>query len=148
MCRIPVTLSVGVLLTLAGAAVIAQDSDEPMSCLVMSRVRDTKVVDDDRVLFYESGGRIYLNKLQRTCAGLKFSGSFVWRSSRGIRNTRLCSSDWITVVERRRSGSACELGSFQLISEEQVEQLLPSEADASEGRSVEPSEQKNGDSRE
>jgi hypothetical protein len=130
--RIPVALSVGVLLTLASAAVIAQDSAEPVSCLVMTRVRDIKVVDDDRVLFYQRGGRIYLNTLERTCARLKFSGSFVWRGSRGIQNTRLCSSDWIIVVERRRSGSACELGPFQLISEEQVQQLLPSEPGTSE----------------
>ena len=126
-----------VVLCFPSSHAAAQETSEPVSCLSMSRVRDIEVVDDDRILFYQGGGRVYLNVLERTCLGLKRGGSFVWGSGRGngIRNTRLCSSDVVSVLDGQSIGSACKLGVFQLISNDDAKQLLsdgPGEAEKSE----------------
>jgi hypothetical protein len=99
--------------------------DSVVRCLPMNRIDDTTVIDDDRVLFFVGPERVYLNVLEQTCDGLERSGSFAWRASRGIRNTQLCSGDWITVMERQSSGSACELGGFRLLTQEETDTLLP-----------------------
>jgi hypothetical protein len=128
-------LSVGVL-CYPGAHAVAQESAEAVECLSMGRVRDIEVVDDDRILFYQGGQRVYLNVLERTCEGLKRDGSFVWRNGRGsARNPRLCRADFISVMEWGRLGSACKLGAFRLISSDHAEELLsnaPGGSDTSE----------------
>lgn len=115
-----------VVLCSPGAPAAAQESNEAINCLSMSRVRDIKVVDDDHILFYQGGGRVYLNALERTCLGLKRGGTFAWGSGRGnrIRNTRLCSSDVVSVLDDLRPGSACKLGEFRLISKDRADELL------------------------
>src|SRR5262245_25647289 len=47
-----------VMLCYPGARAAAQETNEAVSCLSMNRVRDIEVVDDDRILFYHSGGRV------------------------------------------------------------------------------------------
>ena len=130
-----------VMLCYLDAPAVAQESTEAVSCLSMSRVRDIEVVDDDRILFYQGGGRVYLNVLERTCLGLKRGGSFGWGSGRGngIRNTRLCSSDTISVLDHLSVGSACKLGVFRLISTDQAKELLsngPGESEKSESAEI------------
>lgn len=127
-----------VMLCYPSANAAAQDANEPIYCLSMSRVRDIKVVDDDRILFYRGGGRVYLNVLEKTCEGLKRGGSFMWGSGRGngIRNTRLCSADFISVLDGRRLGSACKLGVFRVISNDFAKELLSGGSEKSESAQI------------
>lgn len=115
-----------VMLCYPAAHASAQETNEAVNCLSTNRVRDIEVVDDDRILFYEGGRRVYLNVLEKTCEGLKRGGSFVWRNGRGngTRNPRLCSSDFISVLDWGRLGSACKLGAFRLISNDHAKELL------------------------
>jgi hypothetical protein len=114
-----------VMLCYPGAHAAAQESGEALECLSMGRVRDIEVVDDDRILFYQGGQRVYLNVLERTCEGLKRDGAFTWRNGRGtVRNPRLCRADFISVLDWGRLGSACKLGAFRLISNDHAKELL------------------------
>ena len=102
----------------------AQTPEDAVRCLYLDRIKDTKVVDDNRVLFFLSRNRVYLNVLARNCEGLERSGAFGWTRSPPTRIPKLCSADWITVVEWGRLGSACPLGPFQSISATEAEALL------------------------
>jgi hypothetical protein len=120
-----------------GAHAAAQEPNEAVDCLSMNRVRETEVVDDDRILFYQ-GQRIYLNVLEKTCEGLKRGGAFAWRDARGTRtrNPRLCRADFISVVDWGRLAAICKLGAFRLISNDHAEELLSSERESEKSESV------------
>ena len=110
---------------IAVAATAAEDDDaKPKRCVSMGAIRSTKIVDDATVLFYQAGGRIWLNRLDRECVGLTSNGKFTYEVQSGARYVRLCSTDTITVLERAGRGFSCGLGEFEPISVEAADSLL------------------------
>ncbi len=108
----------------AAAEATADDIDrEGERCINVSRLRDTYVVDDRTVLFYMYGGDVYRNVLSYDCPNLKRQKAFSYK----VTVNRLCSVDWITVIEGfgrgLRPGASCGLGQFYGISEDEADFL-------------------------
>ena len=91
-----------------------------------SNIDQTDAIDDQNLIFYMRGHKVYRNHLPRKCPGL---GA---REPVRVRNSQaagLCSIDMITVLEDssalRRSvrGFTCRLGEFVPLSPEEVEEL-------------------------
>ena len=111
-------------LTSVAAQQDEERNDEPVRCLSMASVRSTKVIDDQTVLFFHGRGRVYLNRLERTCVGLARNGKFTFEVQTGARHARLCATDSITVLERTGRGFNCGLGMFEPISDEEADTFL------------------------
>lgn len=103
-----------------------QDADEgfgdrePSECLPLNRVRRTEIIDDTTIVFYVGRREAYVNNLPRRCPGLRSNGRFMYE----VRQSRLCETDWITVLERVGLGAGrgftCRLGVFHPASDEAV----------------------------
>lgn len=100
---------------------------EPEECLSLGAIRRTEIADDQNILFYASGGKIYRNYLPRKCRGLRRADSFMYKTSL----SRLCNVDTITVLDDLgfgfNQGRTCGLGKFYPISEEEADILLDKE---------------------
>lgn len=78
-------------------------------CLDIINIRETKVLDDQTILFETYGGRVYINRLPATCFDLFNAGAFAYETS----ISRLCGQDFIKVIEPDSSqGNVCGLGKF------------------------------------
>ncbi len=95
----------------------------PESCLSLTRVERTRVLDDQTILFYMRDDRVYRNFLPRKCPGLAQQNRFSYESSTG----QLCNVDTVTVLEqwagRLEAGFTCRLGDFHPISPDEIEDL-------------------------
>lgn len=93
---------------------------EPSRCLPLSRVRRTEIIDDSTIVFYTRRKEAYVNNLPRSCPGLEVNGRFMYE----VHQSRLCETDWITVLERfgvgYGRGFTCRLGVFHPANEEIV----------------------------
>ena len=118
----------GVLGASLPSAIGADEEDatdgEPLRCVSMNGIRATTIVDDRHLLFRQSSGRVYLNRLDRECVGLARAGKFTYEVQSGARHVRLCASDSITVLERTGRGFNCGLGEFEPISADAAENLV------------------------
>lgn len=158
------------LTVLASSSGLAQRGAEdevidttPQACVIVRRIDNTVVVDDNTVLFYMRGGDIYENSLKRSCQGLGRAKSF----SYGVATGRLCSSDMITVFDpfSPQPGQTCGLGEFRPIAQERAAFLeagpdasvlqpevktidLPVEDADAQDEDTEPEAQGNAESRE
>jgi hypothetical protein len=103
------------------------DDAEPVSCLSLSRIDRTEVIDEYTIAFFLRGGDVYINRMSRACNGLDDNKPISYRTS----TSRLCSVDTITVLEnfggRLTRGAACGLGMFVPSDEETVEMLTQQE---------------------
>jgi hypothetical protein len=128
MTRRCLTALLGGAVALSFASARAQDEDdakqEPLRCLSMNSIRSTRVIDDERVLFFQARDRVFLNRLDRECLGLARHGTFTYKVQSGARHARLCATDSITVLEATGRGLNCGLGLFEPLSVEEVESLL------------------------
>ena len=88
---------------------------EPKSCVNISQIRSTKVVDNSTIDFRMVGGKTYRNTLPYSCSGLKFEDRFSYRTSLN----QLCSVDIVRVLHDQggqlTEGAGCGLGKFQMI---------------------------------
>jgi hypothetical protein len=78
------TVVIALLLGLAplSAGLADQPDDaEAERCILINRIRNTYVLDDQRILFYMRGKEVYLNQLPRRCAGLGLERRFMYRTS-------------------------------------------------------------------
>jgi hypothetical protein len=94
-------------------------------CLETERIKETRILDDQTILFEMLGGTIYLTRLPVKCNSLNISGGFQYSTS----NNKLCKQDNIRVIEPGQNlGSSCPLGEFFLYKEkgtlDEVERLL------------------------
>jgi hypothetical protein len=90
---------------------------EPTRCIPL-QFRSTKVVDDEKILFFLLDGRIYLNVLFNACFGLHRTEAFTYDH----RQRLFCSGEDIQVADSTLS-SSCSLGQFYPISREQADRL-------------------------
>lgn len=100
------------LLTLAGSA-LAQGYGTPNVrpknngvCLDATHVDHTVVVNDQQILFYMRGDKIWLNTLEQPCSSLKFEGGF----SEDVTGDAICSN--MQMIRVMHSGATCSLGNF------------------------------------
>lgn len=88
---------------------------EPIDCLRLQNIRQTRVIDDRTIDFIMRGGAVYRNNLPNNCPQLGFERSFSYSTS----IAQLCSVDIITVVQQGgglRRGASCGLGKFTPIA--------------------------------
>ena len=81
------------------------------SCIELSRIRESKVVDDRTIDFILRDGSVLRNTLPFSCPQLGFERAFSYSTS----ISRLCSVDIITVITQGggiRTGASCGLGKF------------------------------------
>lgn len=107
---------------------------EQVNCLDLVRIRNTRVLDDQTILFYMRGNEVYKNTLPNKCPGLGFEKTFTYSTSL----SRLCNTDIITVLYTTpvQRGASCGLGMFQRIdpaSLKKEDAPSPSADEAGEG---------------
>lgn len=99
------------------------DNTEPRECINLRSIDHTEVIDDQNILFYMLGDRIYRNHLQHPAPGLDKNQPFMYRTV----SSQLCRSEILTVLERWGFGytaaASTTLGEFVPIDEEQAEVL-------------------------
>lgn len=81
------------------------------SCVELSRIRESRVVDDRTIDFVLRDGSVLRNTLPSSCPQLGFEKAFTYSTS----IARLCSVDIITVINQGggiRTGASCGLGKF------------------------------------
>lgn len=92
------------------------------SCVSTMILRNPEIIDDNTIVFHASRKRMYLNELPSTCRGLKRQGRITY-----TKDSKLCANDWFNILERSGTklalGISCRLGEFQLIGEEELEEL-------------------------
>lgn len=92
-------------------------------CLLVNRIRHTKVVDDQTVLFYMPQNQIYKNVLPHKC-NLLGSYKAVFYKPTG---NQLCSVDAIGPLitdQPSMSRATCGLGTFELIDKATADKLI------------------------
>jgi hypothetical protein len=109
------SLAMGVAAATATGLASADEGGGARRCVALTSIDRTEVVDDGTVLFHMRNGDVYRNVLRHECPTLKNRDQFAYR----VNAAQLCSSDLITVLERRGSGFApgpsCSLGSFEAV---------------------------------
>lgn len=84
---------------------------EPVTCLQIGQIRNTRVIDDQTIDFRMRNGSLMRNTLPARCPGLGFERAFSYRTS----IPQLCNVDIITVVIQGggpQIGASCGLGTF------------------------------------
>jgi len=112
---------------LAAGAVRGQDDEAfdrtPRDCLITQSIDQTDAIDDQNIIFYMRGSKVYRNHLPRKCPGLERENRIAYQTH----SSRLCSIDQITVLEDLggtfRPGFTCRLGEFVPMSAAEVEEL-------------------------
>ncbi|MFC3051596.1 hypothetical protein [Kordiimonas pumila] len=95
---------------------------EMKRCLSPSRIRQTRVVDDNNIIFEVSGREKYLNTLPHKCSSLGFHEAIAYE----VRGGFLCSGDIFRVIDSTPiPGPSCQFG--------QYEKLEKTVADAGDG---------------
>jgi hypothetical protein len=92
----------------------------PKSCVQISQIRSTNIIDSSTIDFKMAGGKTYRNALPHSCPGLRRQDAFSYRTS----TSQLCNVDIIRPVENYagslHEGVGCGLGEFQ-----QIERVTP-----------------------
>ena len=83
----------------------------PVDCLTLSNVRETRVHGDSVIDFHTNGNKVYRNTLPISCPSLGFEERFLYKTS----TSQICSVDIITVLQSPglSQGASCGLGKFQ-----------------------------------
>ncbi|HEC01649.1 MAG TPA: hypothetical protein ENI91_08140 [Sphingomonadales bacterium] len=79
-------------------------------CILTSRIRTSKVIDDYNILFIMKGKKAYLNTMKHRCSRLGFEKSFIYE----LHVNQLCNVDIITVFDSTGGirGPSCGLEKF------------------------------------
>lgn len=99
-------------------------------CLSTYRYRNVEVIDDEHVLFRGSGDKMWLNKLRNRCLGLRRNDTLSFE----LRDNRVCDLDTFDAVDLTgfvsRASGTCTLGTFTVVTPEQVESIKAAVAEA------------------
>ena len=92
----------------------ATPAGNPVDCLRLIDIRETKVRDDSTIDFVTRGNKVYRNTLNGPCPQLGFEKRFSYKTSLN----QLCSVDIITVLVSPglSQGASCGLGTFQPVT--------------------------------
>lgn len=111
----------------------ADDDDEEVPenakrCISTRIIRDTTIIDDRNIIFHVNNKKAYHNVLRRQCSGLEREDRFSYHTSSG----RLCSLDTIRILYESgfgglQEGSACSLGVFIPITDDDADALIHQE---------------------
>ena len=102
-----------------------QPAGETVNCIDTHRVRNTKVLDNQTVLFRMRGGPDYEMKLTRRCPGLKMQRTIVYEP---MPSPKLCTVDTIKVPVTTSGGlfsknfTHCLIDSFTEVPEDSGEE--------------------------
>jgi hypothetical protein len=99
----------------AAALAAAKPAGEPVSCIPISAIRNTRVRSDQVIDFFMNSKKVYRNTLPNSCPQLGFEEAFGYETSL----SQLCSTDIITVLQQGAGGgrgSSCGLGQFQPVT--------------------------------
>ena len=108
--------------TPTNVAVSCEKIGDAERCITTARIKNTRVMSDDAIVFIMRGDRLFLNELPNTCRGLAKGGNFTRPTYRSSRN-KMCSGD----IFNPYLGGTCRFGSFQEIK------LIVSEAQGESG---------------
>lgn len=129
-----VALSCLALPALADDAPAMDTAAKAKTCVPLTMIRQTHVVNDETIVFQMRGNKYYQNTLPNRCPRLAFNDSFSYATSL----SQLCNVDIITVLEtfggRLNRGAACGLGKFEPISKDQFADLKDAEKDKRKAR--------------
>lgn len=97
------------------AVPVARETGQPVSCLQLSNIRESRVRSDSVIDFRTNSNKWYRNTLPNSCPSLGFEERFSYKTSLN----QLCSVDIIRVLHSYGSGlqegAGCGLGKFQPI---------------------------------
>ena len=81
-------------------------------CVRTRFIKQTKVLDDNHIIFEMGNRKVFLNTLDHKCSRLGFERSITY----SVRGGRLCSTDVVSVLDTTLgAGPACFLGKFQVL---------------------------------
>lgn len=111
---------------------------ESERCINARSIRRTEVIDDNNVVFYVQGRRIFLNSLPKSCKGLSRDRRFLFET-----HTRsLCEHDTIRILQEASghiyAGRSCKLGRFLPVTQEDIENFRKDRTRQPEFRKLEP----------
>jgi hypothetical protein len=103
----------------------AQYLGKKESCIDISRIKQSRVLNDQTILFEMRGGEFYINRLPVRCVSLKIAGGFSYSTS----IDRLCKQDTIKIVQPGSApGTTCSIGEFVEFKEkgtiDKIEKML------------------------
>ena len=82
------------------------------TCIDIIKIQETRILDDQTILFELSSNEVYISRLPNQCYGLKMADAFSYSTSL----SRLCKQDIIRVLEEDTTAtSSCGLGEFILL---------------------------------
>jgi hypothetical protein len=88
-------------------------SGKPVSCIRLTEIRNTNIIDNRTIDFHVGGKKVYRNTLPHSCPSLVSEDRFSYRTSL----SQLCSVDIIRVLHNYggglQEGAGCGLGKFQ-----------------------------------
>lgn len=76
------------------------------SCINPTDIRRQEVVSDQEIRFELNNGEVWVNRLPRTCPGLKFQQGFSW----DVRGMLVCSNQ--QMIRVKDDNTPCMLGEF------------------------------------
>lgn len=82
----------------------------PERCIEISRVNGPQIIDDQTIVYRQSGRRIWVNRLPDACPGLRTDALVVVQPT----GSQLCSTDNFRTLIRYTSipGAICRFGEF------------------------------------
>jgi hypothetical protein len=108
---------------------LAQDeasiAREPVTCINVSRLQTIEIVDEQTIVFYLPGERIYRNSLHQRCPNLDRTDTIRYDIT-ASRLARLCGSEMVDTED----GIRCRLGRFEPITRDEVKALAAARSDA------------------
>ncbi|WP_448581446.1 hypothetical protein [Thermaurantiacus sp.] len=87
------------------------EAGKPQDCILLNRIRETRVLSDQVIDFVMDNGDVFRNTLPYKCPQLGFQESFGYQTS----INQLCNVDIITVIIPGigpNTGASCALGRF------------------------------------
>lgn len=131
-------LSLTVVLLVVSSGQLFASTDEPLEdiateidisldntedCIGIRSIKKTKILTNQRILFYVSGKKIYQSNLPKRCPGLRHNSIISYT----LNSSRLCHQDSITVLRDNggfglSEGVSCRLGKFEEVPD--LEALL------------------------
>lgn len=135
-------LAAALMCCIAPAVIADEQSAEPetLRCINARSIRRTEVINDDYVVFWVQGRRLYLNELPKSCTGLSQDRRFSFETT----TRSLCARDKIRILKESArgiyEGRSCSLGRFQQTTVEDLNAFIESRTVTPEPEEVESAE--------